>query len=104
VLRFSGAAELRAKESDRIDTIAAMLTALGGTVRSGPDWLEVASGGPKSLHGGRIRSHHDHRIAMAAAVATSSMPEGSSVEVDDFDCVATSYPGFLDDLDALSTP
>jgi 3-phosphoshikimate 1-carboxyvinyltransferase len=99
-LVFEDAGELRTKESDRIDTVVAMLTSLGGVVESGPDWLTVSASA--RLRGGSIRSHHDHRIAMAAAVATSAMPEGSVVEVDDFDCVATSYPGFLDDLDALT--
>jgi 3-phosphoshikimate 1-carboxyvinyltransferase len=103
VLRFEDAAELRAKESDRIDTVAAMLTALGVHVQQGADWLAVTAAGPGHLRGGAVRSHHDHRIAMAAAVATCGMPIGDVTEVDDFDCVGTSYPGFLEDLDALTS-
>jgi 3-phosphoshikimate 1-carboxyvinyltransferase len=101
-LVFEDATELRTKESDRIDTVVEMLSALGGEVEAGPDWLAVSARG--ALRGGRVRSHHDHRIAMAAAVATSGMNEADTVEVDDFDCVATSYPGFLDDLATLTTP
>jgi 3-phosphoshikimate 1-carboxyvinyltransferase len=101
-LIFEDAAELRTKESDRIDTVVEMLSALGGEVEAGPDWLAVSA--RAGLRGGRVRSHHDHRIAMAAAVATCGMAEADTVEVDDFDCVATSYPGFLDDLHDLTTP
>lgn len=100
-LQFDGAGELRTKESDRIDTVVEMLSALGAEADSGPDWLTVtASGG---LQGGSVRSHHDHRIAMAAAVATAGMTDGGAADIDDFDCVATSYPGFLDDLAALTS-
>ena len=67
---------------------------------TGPDYLEI---GAQALGAGSIASHHDHRIAMAAAVASAGMPEGSNVEVDDWSCVATSYPGFLEDLKALTT-
>ena len=39
---------------------------------------------------------------MAAAVASVGMPEGITIEIDDWTCVGTSYPGFLDDLATLS--
>jgi 3-phosphoshikimate 1-carboxyvinyltransferase len=97
-LRFEGAAELRTKESDRIETIAAAITALGGEVTAGSDTLEIKA---QPLGAGSVSAHHDHRIAMAAAVASTGMPEGSNVEIDDWSCVATSYPGFLDDLARL---
>ena len=98
-LRFEDAAELRTKESDRIDTVAAMVTALGGSATTDHDVIEI-SGRP--LRAGRVASHHDHRIAMAAAVASTGMVEGETVEIDDWSCVATSYPGFLDDLATLA--
>lgn len=98
-VRFENAAELRAKESDRIDTVAAMITALGGQVATTADSLEVSAA---PLKAGRVISHHDHRIAMAAAVASTAMAEGSVIEIDDWGCVATSYPGFLDDLALLN--
>jgi 3-phosphoshikimate 1-carboxyvinyltransferase len=98
-LEVQGAAELRAKESDRIETVAAMLTALGGAVETGPDRLVVRSGA--RLHPGTVASHGDHRIAMAAAVA--SLAVTGPVRIDDFGCVATSYPGFLADLTAVTT-
>lgn len=93
-----GAAELRAKESDRIETVAAMLTALGGEVETGPDRLVVRAGA--RLHPGTVASHGDHRVAMAAAVASLTVP--GPVRIDDWACVATSYPGFLEDLTATT--
>ncbi|MFL6287781.1 MAG: 3-phosphoshikimate 1-carboxyvinyltransferase [Actinomycetes bacterium] len=97
-LRFEAAGELRAKESDRIETVAAAITALGGAVSTGPELLEIKA---QPLGAGSIASHHDHRIAMAAAIATTGMTAGSNVEIDDWSCVATSYPGFLDQLTSL---
>lgn len=99
-LVFEGAAELRAKESDRIETVAAMLTALGGEPETGPDSLTVH---PHALSAGTVASHHDHRIAMAAAVAACGIASGGDVVVSGWDAVATSYPGFLDDLAHLTS-
>ncbi len=99
-LDVRGAAELRTKESDRIDTTAAMLHELGGTVETWSDRLVVHGGAP--LHGGTVYSHGDHRIAMAAAVAACGLSRGEAVTIDGWNCVATSYPGFLDDLTAAT--
>ncbi len=96
-LDIRDAAELRAKESDRIATTAEMLTALGGSVETGPERLVVRAGTP--LRPGEVRSHGDHRIAMAAAIAGLAT---GRVTIDDVACVATSYPGFLTDLAAVS--
>jgi 3-phosphoshikimate 1-carboxyvinyltransferase len=98
-LDFQGAAELRAKESDRIETVAAMVRALGGEVSTSHDSLYVSAG---ALVPGVVESHHDHRIAMAAAVAACGLSSGGAIEISGWDAVATSYPGFLDDLDRLS--
>jgi 3-phosphoshikimate 1-carboxyvinyltransferase len=101
-LEFRDADELRTKESDRIDTVTGMLHALGGEARSRNGRLVIDSVGPGGLHGGQVASHHDHRIAMAAAVASAGVGKDDAVVVDDWDCVSTSYPRFLDDLDALT--
>ena len=100
VLEFQGAGELRAKESDRIETVAAMIRALGGQVSTGPESLAVSSG---TLRAGVVESQHDHRIAMAAAAATCGLASDGEVEISGWDAVATSYPGFLDDLNTLTT-
>jgi 3-phosphoshikimate 1-carboxyvinyltransferase len=91
------AAELRRKESDRIETVSAALTALGGEVEATPDGMVVTGGG--GLRGGTIDSHGDHRIAMLGAVAGLASREG--VEVRGMDAAAVSYPGFEADLAAL---
>ena len=94
--RFEGVAELRVKESDRIATVEGLLEALGGSVRTEGDVLVVEGG---RLRGASVRSHHDHRIAMAGAVA--ALVADGPTTVDGWDAVATSYPGFADDLAAL---
>jgi 3-phosphoshikimate 1-carboxyvinyltransferase len=98
-LTFEGAGELRAKESDRIETVAAMIRALDGHATTGPESLAVSAG---PLHPGVVDSHHDHRIAMAAAVAACGLASDGEVEIVGWEAVETSYPGFIDDLDALT--
>ena len=98
VTRIRGAAELRVKESDRIATIAEMLTGFGVRVAEHSDGLDITGG--SSLQPARVDCHGDHRIAMAAAIAATAAP-GSS-RIDGFDAVATSYPAFADHLALLS--
>ena len=96
--RFLGAGELRVKESDRLATVASELGALGARVEALPDELVVAGGG--RLQPGRVTSHGDHRIAMAGAIAALAA-EGET-EVEGWEVVATSYPGFEADLETLT--
>src|SRR5262249_8064067 len=91
------AAELRRKESDRIETVAEALNALGGRVEPTEDGMVVEGAG--GLRGGRVESHGDHRIAMLGAVAGLASREG--VEVGGMEASAVSYPGFEEDLGAL---
>lgn len=84
------AAELRVKESDRLAVVAHHLGAMGADVTEHADGLEIRGGRP--LHGARLASHGDHRIAMAFAVA-GLFAEGETV-IEDAACVETSYPGF----------
>ena len=65
--RFTGAARLRDKESDRLASVSAALTALGGRVRQEPEGLTVW--GTDRLTGGEAHSCGDHRIAMLCACA-----------------------------------
>ena len=96
VTRFTHAARLRMKESDRLRTTAALLAALGGQVEEGPDFLTVR-GGP--LTGGTVDSANDHRIAMAAAIAATGC--AGPVTVLGAECVAKSYPNFWEDYRKL---
>lgn len=91
------AEELRRKESDRIETVTAALTALGGKVEPTADGMVIEGMG--GLRGGTIDSHGDHRIAMLGAVAGLASQEG--VEVRGMDAAAISYPDFDRDLGLL---
>ena len=99
VSRLTGAAELRVKETDRIESVTNGLRALGVRIRARDDGFEVR-GVPARPTGGRMPSDGDHRIAMLAAVAGVTSREG--VEVGDADAVAISFPGFFDLLDSVS--
>lgn len=84
------AAELRVKETDRIAAVAANLRAMGVEVEEFPDGMAIT--GRDSLQAARLPCHHDHRIAMAFAIA-GLFADGETV-VEDTACVNTSYPGF----------
>jgi 3-phosphoshikimate 1-carboxyvinyltransferase len=96
-IRIRDAAELRAKESDRIRAVAANLRILGAKVEEYPDGLFVR--GNQRLHGGEVDSFGDHRIAMAFAVA-GLFAEGP-VTIKDPGCADISFPGFFESLDGL---
>jgi 3-phosphoshikimate 1-carboxyvinyltransferase len=91
------AAELRRKESDRIESVAGALRALGAEVETSEDGMTIAGAG--GLRGGAVESGGDHRIAMLGAIAGLASREG--VEVDGMEAAAVSYPGFEADLAAL---
>ena len=96
---ISGARELRVKESDRLAAITAGLRALGGSVEERPDGLSI-DGDPALVPRGLVRTHGDHRIAMAFGTLASI--EGADIDVDDRGCVRVSYPGFWEDRAAVS--
>lgn len=95
----SGAAELRVKESDRIEAVTDALRATGAHVRSHADGWTVR-GVPARLRGGRIDSRGDHRIAMLGAVAGLASREG--VEIGGAEAVAVSFPGFYELVEAVA--
>ena len=98
VTRLTHAARLRDKESDRLASVAQVLTALGAQVAEGPDSLTIT--GREALPGGAtVDSHNDHRIAMMAAVAALICE--APVTIAGAQCVAKSYPGFWEDYEAL---
>jgi 3-phosphoshikimate 1-carboxyvinyltransferase len=96
--RLRGAAELRAKETDRIEAVVEGLRRLGAHIRATEDGF-VVRGVPARLRGGWMASHGDHRVAMLAAVAGITSREG--VEIRDAEAVAVSFPGFYELLDSL---
>lgn len=88
---------LRAKESDRLETTASFLTALGADIKIRRDRLII--NGTGTLTGGAVDSFGDHRIAMAAACA--SIICSSPVTISNAQAVRKSYPGFWDDFERI---
>ena len=92
-----GASRLRWKESDRLQTTAALLSALGASIAETEDGLLIE--GVPSLGGGSVSAARDHRIAMSAAVASVACT--APVTLDGAESVAKSYPDFWRDMSAL---
>lgn len=97
-LHVTGAAELRVKESDRISALAAGLRTLGADIEEFPDGFHVRGG--RRLRGGVVDAAHDHRLAMAFAVA--ALAADGPTTVLGADVVDVSYPGFFEQLAALT--
>ena len=98
VIRHAG--ELRVKETDRIAAIAHNLRTMGAQVSELTDGLEIL--GPAPLHGARVASFGDHRIAMAFGIA-GLFAEGETI-VQDADCIRESYPRFEMVLEEFTNP
>jgi 3-phosphoshikimate 1-carboxyvinyltransferase len=94
---ISGAADLRVKESNRIEAMEEGLVAMGADVTATDDGWVI--NGPRYLEGARVSSHGDHRVAMALAVA--GLIADGRTEIDGAECVEISYPDFFDHLEYL---
>lgn len=92
------AAELKVKETNRIDTVTAGLAAMGAHVTPTEDGMIIEGG--SCLTGARIQSHLDHRIAMAFTVA--GLAAQGETFIEDSLCVDVSYPEFFQTLEQLS--
>ena len=93
-----GAADLRKKESDRIQSVISSFHDLGIEVEEFEDGIAIE--GPQSIEGGLVHCFHDHRIIMTAAIAGAV--SSTEVTIDSIDSVATSFPSFWSLLDSLS--
>lgn len=91
------AEELRVKESDRISAMAHVLSAFGGKCVELEDGMTIE--GVDRLHGARVESRGDHRVAMSSALM-GLVADGETI-VDDVECVDTSFPGFAGLLRSL---
>ena len=91
------AEELRVKETDRIEAIATNLRALGAEVETFDDGLAIE--GPQELSGATVSSFHDHRIAMASAVA--GLVASGKTTISGAEAAAISFPSFFDTLSEL---
>lgn len=92
------AAELKVKESNRIDVCVNNLKSMGADVTATDDGMIINGG--NELHGSVIDSKLDHRIAMSFAIA-ALMAKGTT-SITNAECVNISYPGFYSDLKMLS--
>jgi 3-phosphoshikimate 1-carboxyvinyltransferase len=93
------AEELRVKESNRIDGLVEELRKMGAQIEATPDGFVVE--GPTPLHGAMVEAHGDHRMAMSLAVA-GLIAEGDTTILG-AECVSKTYPGFFEDLAAISS-
>lgn len=91
------AAELKVKESNRIDTMVENLSKMGADIMATDDGMII--NGQKSLHGATIDSKFDHRIAMSFAIA-GLLADGETI-INGFESVNISYPDFYKDLTSL---
>ena len=89
-----GAAELRVKESDRIRAVVENLRGVGVEAEERPDGMVIR--GTRGALRGDVRTHGDHRLAMAFGVLGKTA--GAELRIDDRECVAVSYPDFWEDL------
>ena len=97
--RISGVGFIRTKETDRIGSLVAELQRCGVDAQEEPDGLVVrpVSGAPRAA---RVRTYHDHRMAMALALLGLRVP---GIEIEEPDVVAKSFPTFWSALGALDT-
>lgn len=98
VTRLTNAARLRMKESDRLASVTAVLSALGAEVEEGPDFLKI-TGKDALARGVTVDSFNDHRIAMMAAIAATRCI--NPVTINGAECVAKSYPDFWEEYERL---
>jgi 3-phosphoshikimate 1-carboxyvinyltransferase len=96
-LKVTGAQELRVKESDRISALADGIRRMGGEIEEFPDGFHVV--GRRKLTGGEVDARHDHRLAMAFAIAALGATGPTTIH--DAAAAVVSYPGFFSVLDAL---
>lgn len=92
------AAELKVKETNRIDTVVDQLNHLGASCEATEDGMIIH--GPSKLQGGTVESYHDHRIGMTMALA--GLIAQNEVVVRNVESIAVSYPGFFEDIEKLT--
>ena len=89
------AKELRVKESDRISTVVNNLQKCNINAKEFEDGYEIEGG---TIQSAQINSYGDHRIAMSFAIAGLMAP----MEIEDIDCIKTSFPNFIDILSKIA--
>lgn len=102
----------RKKETDRIEVMQKELEKLGATIQTGSDWFKIighspinADGSENSewkIHGGKVESYDDHRVAMSLAVLGLGLKNGESVIVNNAECCAVSFPDFYKTMNTIN--
>lgn len=96
-MKIMGAKNARKKECDRISTLALELSKMGGKVQELEDGLLIQR---SDLTGAIVNSHHDHRIALALAVAGFAATSGETL-IEGVSCVAKTFPAFKTEMQSL---
>ena len=94
-----GVSRLKHKESDRAATLVSEFTKMGVNIKCEGDTMKII--GSTNLKGCRVDSHHDHRIAMACAVA--ALRAEDDIEIVNAEAINKSYPEFFNDLKSINT-
>lgn len=94
---LTGLSSWRVKECDRLSAMAAELKKIGVRVKKLPDGL-IIDGNPERLHAAKIKTYHDHRMAMCFGMAGFVIP---GMKIENPGCVKKTYPNFWKDLAAL---
>jgi 3-phosphoshikimate 1-carboxyvinyltransferase len=93
VSTFKGVSRLKHKESDRASVLKTEFAKIGTKIELDGDTMYVYG---KTVTGGTMHANNDHRIAMAAAVA--AILAKKTIEIENAECIAKSYPGFYEDF------
>ena len=96
-MEIRGAEELRIKECDRIHAVCKNLKKMGADIQELDDGFII--NGPTPLYGAEIETFHDHRIAMAFAIA--GLVVHGKLVLDHPECASISYPEFYDELERM---
>lgn len=94
--KFHNISRLRLKESDRVESVCNLLSAIGGKAEADENTLTVF---PSSYIGGTVNAMNDHRIAMAAGIAATVC--SGPVTILGAECVKKSYPSFWEQYKEL---
>lgn len=89
---LTGVESIRVKETDRVEVMKRELSKMGASIEDRPDRMIIHGG--KKLHGRKVESHDDHRVAMSLAVA--GLFSDGVTEVSNAECVSVSFPGFFE--------
>lgn len=100
ITEIRDAQELKVKESNRLSAMATQLVRMGAKIEELPDGLRVYGG--RKLTGALCESYHDHRIAMALAVAGLVAQDWTVIK--DAEVINVSFPGFVNTLRAIGAP